>query len=65
MPQAEQRLRDIFGIDESKACKVLDSNNWLWNKETICYTVPKRVLSQEEQDAMDYLFQEWDYGFIQ
>lgn len=61
MPQAHQYLRDKFE-DDSTAWEILDGN--FSDCAGLIYPkVAGYMPTNEENDALDYLFLEWDYGY--
>jgi len=63
MPQATQELRDKFPGHDAEAFEVLKAN---FNDHAgIIYPKVKGYQPTErESDAIDYLFHEWDYGYM-
>ncbi len=61
MPQATDELRAIWGISEEKAFEQLGDNFVVDNG----IIRPKLNYVQTDKDlsAIDFLFQEWDYGY--
>lgn len=63
MPQATQQLRDKFPGGDREALTVLEANfkhdAGVFTKKTHGY-----VPTEREWDALDYLLDEWDYGYI-
>lgn len=63
MPQASQELRDKFPGDDQEAFAVLEEN-FLTSRGGIIYPIhPEHTMSKREVDAIDYLCDEWDYGY--
>lgn len=63
MPQATEELRAKFPGDDQEAFAVLEAN---FNTSRGGMITPK-VLgykpTEREDEALDYLFHEWDYGY--
>lgn len=62
MPQATDELRAKFPECDSEALDVLEVNftqtKGIFRKKNPAYSP-----TQREWDAIDYMFQEWDYGY--
>ena len=63
MPQATQELRDKFPGDDKEALKVIEDNFIVHKGFVIRPKVKDYKPTQREDDALDYLFHEWDYGY--
>lgn len=62
MPQASEELRAKFPGDDAEAWDVLKENF----NDTAGVIYPKvegYKPTEREDDALDYMFYEWDYGF--
>lgn len=62
MPQASQELRDKFPDGDAEAHDVLEQNfverAGVYRRKNNTYTPTRR-----EEEALDYLFHEWDYCY--
>lgn len=62
MPSAPQWLRDKFPGDDQEALAVLEDNftekAGVFRRKDSNYSPTER-----ENDALDYMFYEWDYGY--
>lgn len=62
MPQANERLRKKFNDDQA-AFRVLGTN-YRADRGGVIHRVDKtRKPTRVEEDALDYLFYEWDYCY--
>ena len=62
MPQATKELRAKFPGHDAEALEVIAANFVEW-KGYIRKKDPLYQPTQREWDAIDYLFQEWDYCY--
>lgn len=62
MPQASEELRAKFPGSDREACDVL-SLNFVNTKGNITPKVKGYVPNEREDDAIEYLFREWDYTY--
>lgn len=60
MPQASQRLRDMFPDIGYAECVLLEAG---WACKDFYWTPPAGAPSEHELDALDYMIEEWDYGY--
>lgn len=63
MPQATEELRAKFPGYDAEALEVLKENfvvdkKWIIHPRAAGYT-----MTQREDDAIEYLFEEWDFGY--
>lgn len=63
MPQATPELAAKFPGDDQEALEVLEAN-FIERAGVFCKKDPKYQPTEREWDAIDYLFHEWDYGYI-
>jgi len=63
MPQATDELREKFPGSDSEALEVIATNFLVDRGGVIRKRDPKYKPTVREYDAIDYLFQEWDYGY--
>ena len=63
MPQATDELRAKFPGWDSEALAVLDANFTVSSGGVIRPKALGYQPTEREDDAIDYLFQEWDYGY--
>lgn len=64
MPSAPAELQDKFPGMDSEAIEVLEKHGWSMSPGFIWSPpAPTYKPSQREWDAIDYLIQEWDYGY--
>lgn len=61
MPQASDELRAKWGIDPDKAMGYLTARGFKYSFQLFEWTYPDRPITDEENSALDFLFQEWDY----
>lgn len=62
MPQAPQWLRDKFPGDDAEALEILEAN-FTEKAGVFRKKDPNYQPTEREFEAIDYLFQEWDYGY--
>lgn len=62
MPQASPELRAKFPGSDAEAMAVLEKN-FMQSKGIFRKKEPNYQPTQREWDAIDYMFQEWDYGY--
>lgn len=62
MPQASSELRAKFPNGDTEALDVIEVN-FTESKGLITPKVAGYIPTDRESDAIDYLFQEWDYGY--
>jgi len=63
MPQATPELRKKFPGNDSEAMEVIAANFLVDRGGVIRKKDPKYTPTDREMDAIDYLFQEWDFGY--
>lgn len=63
MPQATEELSAKFPDDDREALDVLDKNFVVTKGGIIIPRVLNYVATQRENEAIDYLFHEWAYGY--
>jgi len=63
MPQATDELRAKFPGWDAEALQVLETNFTVGEDGVIRKKLPAYAPTPREFDAIDYLFQEWDYGY--
>lgn len=63
MPQASDELRAKFPGHDEEAFKVLEENFVVRRDGMIVPKVKGYKPTPREDDAIDYLFHEWDYGY--
>ena len=63
MPQATDELRAKFPGDDGEALDVLEQNFVVDRTGVIRKKDSAYKPTDREFDAIDYLFQEWDYGY--
>jgi hypothetical protein len=66
-PELRQQMMDWFGsyVDDWRPYGFLLSRGYTCDKGVIHPPVPSHTVSQEEGLCIDFLFQEWDYGYDQ
>lgn len=65
MPQATDELRDKFPDYDGEALEVIKEHFTVDRTGIIRKKDPNYDPTEREWDAIDYLFQEWDYGYIE
>ena len=63
MPQASEELRSKFPGGDGEALDVIDKNFVVPKGFVIHPKVKGYKPTKREDDALDYLFHEWDYGY--
>lgn len=63
MPSAPTWLCDLFPGDDEEALKVLERNFVVPRGFIIHPKVAGYKPTQRENEAIDYMFMEWDYGY--
>jgi len=63
MPQATNQLRRKFPNGDREALDVIEANFFINRGGFIQKKDPKYQPTDREFEAIDYLFQEWDYGY--
>lgn len=62
MPQGPPELHARFG-DDSNAIQLLLSHNFTIDQQFIIRPPEGYIPTDEDNDAIDYLVLEWDYGY--
>lgn len=62
MPQASQELRDKFPGDDQEALHVIENNFTVDKGFVIRPKTAGYKPTEREDDALDYLFHEWDFA---
>lgn len=69
MPQATEELREKWGghegVGEDKAIAHLETRGYVLMRGNAWCRPEKLEPSQEDLEAIDFLFQEWDYGGVE
>lgn len=68
MPQASETQRQKWGgaqgVGEDKACEFLKSRGWMLQQDWSWQHPEGRHPTEEEQDAAQFLVDEWDWGWF-
>lgn len=67
MPQATDKLRiawnDDDGIDDVKATRYLQERGFIFTRGGMIVASFDHEFNEKDYSAIDYMFQEWDYGY--
>lgn len=67
MPQATDKLRllwnDEDGVDDVQATRYLLDRGFIFSRGGMIVASVDHVFNEKDYSAIDYMFQEWDYGF--
>lgn len=65
MPQASDKLRAKFPGIDAQAIKELEEAGYKLTREFTWVKPTSHKITDRENDALDYLFHEWDYGDVE
>lgn len=67
MPQATDKLRNLWndddGVDDVKATRHLQERGFIFTRGGMIVASVDHEFTEKDYSAIDYMFQEWDYGY--